>query len=538
MNNYNIIAKIHELLDETTSYIQDTSWCNKYSLALKSLQEELNAPCVLAVAGKVKAGKSFLVNALLGVDIAMTGNTETTATVNIFKKGTPPSKEKPILCIFLDGHKEWVSKEFLDSLQGTNKDALEKTAKIDKLIMYIDDNPLLDYVTLVDTPGIGAEVGEDGDSHQIQTDAYFNLRERHQQETINLSNTADAIIYLFNTVPTETDKNFLASLYNGGHGITSLNGIGVLSKVDKDLTQIGNIPHFCKEFEQNLFTIVPTSAAIEKYIPSEKQAYQLRNKLKEGFPIEKGFLLAIGSETAFLHEKLPYCNISVMDRKAILNSFTDHDLAWSSFALIAKELYYTDDISAALNKLKSIGGIQYLHDLVFNHFFERSHMLRGNKIVEDLHGIINNIIYDESFALSEDYAKMKDECISSCQALPTRTRNMVIDLIQSNIPSLEQVQKDKNRILCLKGKIENIQTELQFANDKYIMYMKLVDAKAQFSQTEFEELCSLFSGQDTDGNPRNRYKYWSSIYNMASANSIRQHAAMLAKRIYSELLKI
>ena len=135
------------------------------------------------------------------------------------------------------------------------------------------------------------------------------------------------------------------------------------------------------------------------------------------------------------------------------------------------------------------------------------------------------------------YQKIKDECISSCQSLPVRTRNLVIDLIRSNIPSLEQVQKDKKRILYLKGKIEKIQAELRFTNDKYIMYMKLVDAKAQFSQTEFTELCSLFSGQAIEANPRNRYKYWSSIYNMSSVNSIRQSAAMLAKRIYSELLK-
>ena len=59
--------------------------------------------------------------------------------------------------------------------------------------------------------------------------------------------------------------------------------------------------------------------------------------------------------------------------------------------------------------------------------------------------------------------------------------------------------------------------------------MKIVDAKEQFSQTEFAELCSLFSGQFTDGNPRNRYKYWSSIYNMSLPNSVRQYAAMLAK---------
>ena len=107
-----------------------------------------------------------------------------------------------------------------------------------------------------------------------------------------------------------------------------------------------------------------------------------------------------------------------MDRKDVLNSFADHDLAWSSFALIAKELYYSDDISITLNKLKGVGGIHNLRNLIFDHFFKRSHMLRGNKVIEDLRGIINSIIYDESFALSEDYAKMKDECISSCQCLP------------------------------------------------------------------------------------------------------------------------
>src|SRR5574344_875570 len=279
MNN-DVLTKVRVLLEETTKFIESSMWRNKYSLAINTLHEELNAPCVLAVAGKVKAGKSFLVNSLLGIDLAMTGTTETTATINIFKKGEPPSKDKPILCIYIDGHKDWVSKAFLDSLQGNSNESLSKTAQIEKLIMYINDNPLLDYVTLVDTPGIGAEVGEDGDSHQIHTDAYFKLRERHQYDTINLSNTADAVLYLFNTVPTETDKSFLSSLYDGGNGLTSLNGIGVLSKVDKDITQIENIPKFEKEFDRNLFTIMPTSASIEKYLPSKEKAIELRKLLK------------------------------------------------------------------------------------------------------------------------------------------------------------------------------------------------------------------------------------------------------------------
>ena len=531
-----IIIEIQKLLDEMVSFMDTTTWRDKYMNAIRSLQDELNTPCILAVAGKVKAGKSFLVNALLGVDIAMTGNTETTATINIFKKGKPLSKEKPILCLYTDGHKEWITKESLDALQGTSEEALAKTAQIDKLIMYIDDNPLLEYVTLVDTPGIGAVVGEEGDSHQIQTDSYFQLRKRHQQETIDLSNTADAIIYLFNTVPTETDKEFLSSLYDSGHGITSLNGIGVLSKIDKDLSLIKNIPGFCKDFEHNLFAIVPTSAAIEKYIPSYEKALQLRNQLLSGFESEKGIKLALSSEVAFLHEKLPYCKMSVDERKHILKGFAESDLAWASFALIAKELYDTENVGEALEKLKTIGGIESLKKIIFDHFFSRSQMLRGNKVLEELRRIITEIQYDDAYIFMEDRANMKDQCIKECQKLPQRHKELLIHLIQSHIPSLEKCVKDKNRVADFKYKIEKMQAALSLMNDKFILYRKIVAAKEQFSQAEFDELSSLFSDQSVGENPRARYKYWAAVANSSMANSLRQNAAKSAKKIYAESL--
>lgn len=533
-----MLINVQEVLDEVSSIIDNSIWRNRYSLALKNLKEELNAPCVLAIAGKVKAGKSFLVNALLGVDIAMTGTTETTATVNIFKKGVPLSKDKPILCVYLDGRKEWVSKDYLDSLQGTSETALAKTAQIDKLIMYIDDNPLLEHVTLVDTPGIGAEVGEDGDSHQVHTDSYFKLRERHQNETINLSNTADAVIYIFNTVPTETDKSFLTSLYNGGNGLTSLNGIGVLSKIDKDISQIDNVPRFCNEFDHNLYTIVPTSAALEKYLPSVYDAQQLKEKLNRGFTQEKGFLLALGSETAFLHEKLPFCTISVNERKAMLDSFAKSDLAWSSFALIAKELYYSNDIQSSLLKLKKVSGFEDLRQIIFNHFFNRSHLLRCNKIIEEMRHIINEIIYDESFAFAEDNSRLKDVALRSCQSLPLQVREFVLDLINKNVPSLEQVLIEKSKIENIRIKIDEIKNKLRKVNDSFMTYQKVTNNKEQFTNDEFDELCSLFAGKVINIDYRNRYKYWSSVYNVSTPNSIRQLAAKNAKNIYMEYLSL
>ena len=538
MVNNCVRAQVQELLDKAISIIGSSIWRNDYILSLQTLQEELNSPCVLAIAGKVKAGKSFLVNALLGIDIAVTGNTETTATINVFKKGTPISKDKPILCLYTDGHKEWISKDVLMSLQGTTDEALSKTAQIDKLVIYIDDNPLLDHVTLVDTPGIGADVGEEGDSHQIHTDAYFKLRARHQQETVNLSNSADAIIYLFNTVPTETDKSFLTSLYNGGHGLSSINGIGVLSKIDKDIAQVENIPRFHTEFEHNLFDIIPTSAAIEKYLPSIEEAKCLRETLKRGFSQDKGFELAISSETSFLHEKLPFCNMTIDERKSILESFSENDLAWSSFALIAKELYYTEDIDATLDKLRNIGGIEHLKDVIFNHFFNRSHMLRGHKVLEEVRRIVNNIIFDESFVYAEDRSKMKELCISECQNLSPEVKEYMIELIKKHIPSLQHIKEQQKAILDLKNQLEKISEQLSLANDSYLAFQKIIGSKKDFSNSEFDELCILFSGQIISFDPRQKYKYWTSVLNTSSANSVRQYAAKVARRKYLACLNI
>lgn len=533
------ISQVQNLLDDIVLYLDTSTFGRRYVENFKSLQREINEPCVLAVAGKVKVGKSFLINALLGVDLAITGTTETTATINVFKRGKPLSKDKPVLCQWIDGTKEWKSKDFLDTLQGTDEETLNISSKIDRLTFYVDDNPLLEDVVLVDTPGIGADVGEDGDSHQIQTDAYFNLRQRHQKDTQNLSSNADAVLYLFNAEsgPTSADKEFISALNNNGMGLTALNGIGILSKIDKNISQSENIPQFEQMFEKELFKIVPASAALSKYIPTYDEALSIQKQLRTGFDSEQWFKIAIKSERTFLDNKLPHCTLSIDERQTILNNFAKSDLAWSSFRLIATELYYSKNVQSTINNLVTISGIQRLNDLIHNHFFSRSRQLRCHRILNDMKRILVQMLYDDYFISAESIALKKQQCIDACAILPLEYKNMVISIIQNNVDDIDNIHQTKYKIQTYIANIEQVQDELNVTNSDFLSYQQLVSNKQLFTEKEFSELSSLFSGKGIDTSTAiSRYKYWSAVANMSIPNSVKQVIAETAKQTYSQLM--
>ena len=531
-----ILRQTETLIGEIKLFLKESRLLNQYGRLIDSLKDELTSPCVLAIAGKVKAGKSSLLNALLGVDLAMTGTTETTATINVFKGGTPVDSTKPILCLYLDGTQEWKSKSYLDSLQGTDGEALIEASKIDKLVFYVSNNPILNNITIVDTPGIGAQVGNEGDSHQIQTDAYFKLRERHKNETTSLSNSADAVIYLFDTVPTELDKTFLSALYNGGNGMTSFNGVGVLSKIDRDISMIDNVSKFKVQFEKQLFSIVPTSSALYNYLPSLDVAISIRRQLRDGFESDAAFKQSIMSEFAFLHPNLPKCKLSLDERQKILSLFKDENFQWSTFQLIVNKIYYTDNIEHELSVLKDISGIKRLEEFISDHFFKRARLLRCNKIISEIRSIIASIKYSKFFIENEHRATFKESCIKCSKSLPSREQEIILRLIDEHIPSQDEIKKTKLALSKIQEKADELKLHLSNLNNSITAYHRIMSDRTQFSDAEISELEKLFCGQDIQDNILPRLKYWNSVYNCSRPNSIRQNAAAAAKNLYQNKL--
>ncbi|MBR6436798.1 MAG: dynamin family protein, partial [Thermoguttaceae bacterium] len=129
------------LFQRLKGILNGSPWENEYAKTIDEMSSELDNPCVLAVAGMMKTGKSSFINAFLRGDYAAVRDEETTATINYFcydkNLKNVPDKQKPILCVKVDGSKEWVTKSYLDSLQGNSEDILNKSMEINYLEYFL-----------------------------------------------------------------------------------------------------------------------------------------------------------------------------------------------------------------------------------------------------------------------------------------------------------------------------------------------------------------------------------------------------------------
>lgn len=176
----------------------------------------LDEPLRVAIAGKVKAGKSTLLNALVGDELAPTDAGECTRIVTWYRHGITyrvlltPRGAAPLPVPF---HRDAGALEV--DLQGRDPN------DIDRLEIQWP-TPELTSLTLVDTPGLGSIASE------ISDRSIAFLTPDDERVT-----PADAVIYLMRHLHT-ADLRFLESFHD--HELAQplpINAIGVLSRADE-----------------------------------------------------------------------------------------------------------------------------------------------------------------------------------------------------------------------------------------------------------------------------------------------------------------
>jgi hypothetical protein len=168
------------------------------------------SPPRVVIVGRLKAGKSTLVNALIGAPVAETAALEATNTVTVYQDGSPSRAE----VVGVDGRRQPVT-------VGPHQQVPLPLATPD--IAYVDrwlPSAALRRLTLIDTPGLSTlTVANDTATRRATIDGF--------EQTRSASIDADAAVFLFDAAPRIDEIEFLSQL-----PFTPLNMLGVLSRAD------------------------------------------------------------------------------------------------------------------------------------------------------------------------------------------------------------------------------------------------------------------------------------------------------------------
>ncbi len=182
----------------------------------RAIRERIQGPLQVAIAGRVKAGKSTLLNALVGERLAPTDAGECTRIVSWYRKGSGYQ----VSARLQDGRDQSLAFK-------RNEGALdiELGSLTERDVRWLDVRwpaSTLDQVTLIDTPGIASL----NDENSRRTREFLDPEQ-------GASGDADAVIYLMRHVHA-ADVAFLEAFMDRTVAAASpVNAVGVLSRADE-----------------------------------------------------------------------------------------------------------------------------------------------------------------------------------------------------------------------------------------------------------------------------------------------------------------
>jgi hypothetical protein len=205
-------SSARRLLQRTIEAYQDSPGTQRW---LRGELDRIDAPLQVAIAGKVKAGKSTLLNAMVGEMVAATDAAECTKLVTWYQYANVPR---------LTLHPKLGAPRQLPASRRDGKLIIDlgatPAADVERLVVDWPSRQLK-ATTLIDTPGIGSLTTENS-----ERSAAFLLPEDEPA-------VADAVVYLMRHLHA-TDFEFLEAFseYDAARA-AGLNAIAVLSRADE-----------------------------------------------------------------------------------------------------------------------------------------------------------------------------------------------------------------------------------------------------------------------------------------------------------------
>ena len=382
------------LLNQLADEIDVFPFLGKHVHAMRHVAGEAVQPFNVAVFGRMKTGKSSLINAMIGHSLAITGVEEATATINRLSYADGEQ-----LNSFKVHWKDAQPESFpLEQLQrewnGKNPDVLERIRRTSFLELF-SNVPRLKDIHIIDTPGTGSTAAE----HEMVAQQFIS-----GQET-------DALVYVFSPVGRETDEDALSEFRK-----TCLprsdpyNSVAVLHKWDHiywdnggDMDDIGaKAARLRERMKDKVADVLPVSAPLALLTKVTPDSFW-ENCLKT---------LARYTNEGDLCYDLEEENDWGCDtdrRQLYMQAHTEFSLPWPSFQITLRELFRKRpvDASAARAIIRKLSGFDGFESMLDQRFFKHQAVIRLRNTRKRAQDCLNEAYLDIEHKKETDGEKLE-----------------------------------------------------------------------------------------------------------------------------------
>lgn len=360
------------------------------------VRAELREPLRVAVAGRVKSGKSTLVNALLHEQVAPTAYGECTKVVTWFREGFPPSAR----LVFHRGEERRLpfAGGRLPETLGVDPTELER---VDVEL----SNDALSAYTVIDTPGLASGNDQYSAATRRALAVGLGVRGRQDEDEVDLSlrtesaaSQADALVFVFNGAVREDEVAVLDDFrtHLGGMRSSAVNTVAVLNQADKlgeeDEDPLEVAQREARRYAQQLgpraAAVIPTVALLAETVEG--------GLLTEGdvTALRKIAALPVGEREALLMSAAWFVErpteVIASDRHRLLERLGLYG--------IGRCLGWIDEgattAGALRPKLRDASGIAQLHGLLTDLFARRADVLKAAQALEHLERVVGEARLD------------------------------------------------------------------------------------------------------------------------------------------------
>ena len=356
------------------------------------VEGRLAGPLRVALAGKVKAGKSTLLNALVGEELAPTDAGECTRVpwwfrdgltyrVTLHPKDGPP---RPARFSRSDGALDLD----LGDLAADDLDHID-----------VDwPSRALRTMTLIDTPGIASA-----------TPALDDAARTFFQPDDERSGPADAVVYLMRHLHA-ADVGFLEAFHDDGHADTTpVNSIAVLSRADElgvgRLDAMGSAARVADRYRRDrrlsrlCQAVVPVAGLLAQAAATmrEDEFRLVRQLVDLPGPDLDELLLSVDRFSARPGPAPPAERVALLRRFGMFGTRTAVQLVRDGRGASAP------DLAAALLQ---VSGIEELRSLLVQHFAGRSDLLKGRAALLAVADLVRGQPVDGTDALAADVERV------------------------------------------------------------------------------------------------------------------------------------